>query len=446
MWPNGEWVAGLAATAAVLVAAALGLSAGFVDPVALALVTGATAIALGAALLPPGRSQGGSSTAAVFVLALGLVIGVAHHLVFTPRIAVAAARTPAFQVAVATCAAVLATYAWTSAPRSVRLARFVVLTALLAVIGALVILAAPVPRIDVWHLQQGGALELAAGNNPYAASYPNIYGPRTRFIDPSLLNADGRRITAFPYTPLTLLLDVPGAIVGDVRWSLLAAVLASAWLIRALGRGSTASELAAILVLLQPQGFWVVERAWTEPFSLVTILVAALLIARARGWVMPAAALGVAAASKQYMPLLVTPLWLTVPADRRWPALGVAGVSVAALMLPFLAWHPAGFVRGLVEYQVLQPFRPDALSWPALAVQLGGPVLASWAAFVFAAALRAVAAQRSPTPGQAFLAGAASWTAFVLFSKQAFCNYYWLSVGLLCAAASLVSAPPRRAD
>jgi hypothetical protein len=304
-----------------------------------------------------------------------------------------------------------------------------------------VIRGAPTPRIDVWHLQQLGALALSEGRNPYAAAYPNIYGPRTPFLDPSLLSADGLFVTAFPYTPLTVLLDVPGALAGDVRWTLLAAALASAWLVRLLGRGSTASELGGALLLLQPQGLWVIERSWTEPIALVTLLLAALAISRARGWLWPGVALGLALSSKQYAPLLVAPLWLAVPPPARWRALTSAALVAAAIALPFLLADPVGLVRGLVEFQLRQPFRPDALSWPAMVLQLGGPLLPTWPAFPIAAAALAATVRRVVSPGQALLAGAAAWIAFVLFNKQAFCNYYWLAVGLLAAAAAALVAP-----
>jgi hypothetical protein len=335
------------------------------------------------------------------------------------------------------CAAVVATFAWTGAPRSVRLARFALLTVLVGVLGVLVIRSVPAPRIDVWHLQQLGALQLAEGRNPYATAYPNIYGPRTPFIDPSLLSPDGLSITAFPYTPLTLLLDVPAALGGDVRWALLIASLASAWLIRALGRGTSVAELAGALLLLQPQGLWVLERSWTEPFALVTILAAAWTVSRVPGWIGPGVALGVAASSKQYAPLMAAPLWLAMRPPLRGRALAAAVATAAALALPFIAWDAPALVRGVLEFQLRQPFRPDALSWPAGVLKLGGPLLPTWPAFILAAAALVSIGPR-PSVKLALVGGASAWIAFVLFNKQAFCNYYWLAVGLLCAAAAMV--------
>ena len=121
-------------------------------------------------------------------------------------------------------------------------------------LAATVILASPSPGIDVWEIQQRGAEGLLSGRNPYSLPYVNIYGPGTPFLDPALLTPDGRFITAYPYMPLVLLLDVPGAMLGDVRWTMLAALAASAFLIRWLGKGSVEAELAGALLLLQPAG------------------------------------------------------------------------------------------------------------------------------------------------------------------------------------------------
>lgn len=440
---GGGSAAELVAAAAVLLTAALGVSAGFLDHAALLLTTVATALATIAARRVALPTSTGGHVAAAAILSVGLAVSVLRHLQ-PVGVAVAAGGTTEYRVVVVAAAVVLASYAWCAAPRSIRRLRFPAILALVAVLGALAIAASPAPRIDVWHYQRLGVAALLHGDNPYGVGYPNIYGPGTRFIDPSLLSPDGRWVTAFPYTPLTLLADLPGALAGDVRWSLLVAALLAACLVRALGKGSIVSELAGALLLLQPQGIWVLERSWTEPLALATTLAGALVVAKARAWIGPGVALGLAAASKQYAPLLVAPLWLTLGPPRRWRSLAVAAAITAASLLPFAVWDAAGLVRGLLEFQIRQPFRPDALSWPAMVLQLGGPQLPSWPAFAVAVLVLAVAAWHTTSVGQALLASAAAWTAFVLLSKQAFCNYYWLSVGLLCGCVALVTTAPLR--
>jgi hypothetical protein len=173
---------------------------------------------------------------------------------------------------------------------------------------------------------------------------------------------------------------------------------------------------------------------------LATILIAVLAVTATRGWLAAGLGLGLAASSKQYVPLILAPLWLSLPSSRRWRALAVAVAGVAALLAPFVALNSRGVVLGLWEFQLRQPFRSDALSWPAIVQQLGGPVLPTWLAFLIGFGVLAVATGRGATPARALVAGATAWAAFVAFSKQAFCNYYWLTIGLLCASAAMSSA------
>ena len=239
-----------------------------------------------------------------------------------------------------------------------------------------------------------------------------------------------------------------------MRWSSLALVLFSAWGIRRLGRGSRLAELAAILVLVQPRALFVLELSWTEP-AVLAAMVAVLLAVD--GWrraaenerlgsrigaagIAAGIAAGVAMASKQYAALLLLPLLFTTPPRGRWRAAVAAVATVAALIGPFLLWDPVAFYRGVVAFQIAQPFRPDALSWLAAAVSLGGPVLPVWPAFLLGAGVLAVGTRRELSLDQGVLTGAAAWLTLLVFNKQAFCNYYWLAVCLLCAATALGSA------
>lgn len=441
-------VPGLVAGAAVLLALSLAISGGTLDPYALALVTVSGGAAFVAARSGLQGEPSAATRALVVLLSFGIAASLVHDLLFLPGVLVDPARLGGFRPGVVAIALVLASYFWRRAPAWVQRFRFPAIVLGAAGLGAIVILASPAPGIDVWRLQQGGALSLLSGGNPYRTLYPNLYGPGTALIDPSLLSPDGRFIIANPYMPLMLLLDAPGAGLGDVRWTMLAAVTIAALLIRRLGRGSIEAELAGAFFLVQPQAFFVLELSWTEPVVLAAILLVVLTVARVRDtaaregegratWLIPGIAGAVAASSKQYAPLLLLPLLFALPARDRIKAAAVAVGGTLLLLAPFLAWDPAALLRGIVEFQILQPFRPDALSWPAAIVALGGPTLPSWPAFLLAGATLAATLRWTVSPGQGVLAGTATWIAFVAFNKQAFCNYYWLAVGLLCAAVAL---------
>jgi hypothetical protein len=443
--PASTTPAVLTALAAVALATALAVSSGLLELRALGLVTAAAGAAFAAARVGLATEPASRTRAPAVALALGIAGSLVHDFVFLPGATVDPARLGAFRPVLVAAGIVLASLAWRRAPGWLVLGRFPVLVLLATALGAIVILASPAPGIDVWQYQQRGALALLSGHNPYGIRYRNPYGPGTPLIAPSLLTADGRFVLANPYPPLSLLAVAPAAALGDVRWAMLAAVAAAAFLVWRLGRGSLEAELAAALLLLQPQAFLVLELAWTEPLALSVLLLAILAARRTTtpgagrlAWLPAGLAAGLAAASKQYVPLLLLPLLPVLPTEIRIRAAAVAVGAVLAVMLPFVAWDPGGFWRSVVEFQVRQPFRADALSWPAAIVALGGPPLPSWPAFLLAGLALAATMRRTLTPAQAVLSGASAWLAFVAFNKQAFCNYYWLAVGLLCAAVALL--------
>lgn len=442
------WVA-----AAVLIAGALAHSYGTYHPLSLAAVTLATALAVVTLLSRRAAAEAWRSRWTDALLAVGVVGSLAHDALFLPGILVDPARLGAFRPTLGVIALLLATHLWVSPPAVVTRLRFPLVVGGWVVLAGAVLYASPHPTIDVWLYQQGGALALLEGSNPYAFVFRNPYGPETTVIARELLTPDGRGIVALPYPPLTILLDLPAAALGDVRLAYVLATAAGAFLIRALGRGTRTAELAATLLLLQPATFMVMELAWTEPVVLSAVCGAALLasrreplIARAPGmarpgssWILLGLVGGVALASKQYTPLLLLPFLILVEPGRRWRVAGVAAAVCAATYLPFLLWDSKALWRSMVTFQLVQPFRPDALSWPAAVVSWGGPQLPPWPAFVAAAGVATVAVLRANSAAWAIAGGAAAWLILVIGNKQAFCNYYWLGAGLLCAAAAAAS-------
>jgi hypothetical protein len=169
-------------------------------------------------------------------------------------------------------------------------ARFFLLLACFAIMGVVVVRASPTPWIDVWHFQQGAASTLLHGGDPYAATYPDVYGTwSSRFYASEILR--GGRVAAFPYSPLTILADVPGfAALGDVRYSLLALMIGSAWLLARALPGAT-GELAALLILFQPRAFFVLEQGWTEPLVMFCFALTLFAVARHAHWALAGGAL-----------------------------------------------------------------------------------------------------------------------------------------------------------
>src|SRR6267143_2643885 len=314
-----------------------------------------------------------------------------------------------------TALVVLATYLGVHLHASLIRARFLILLACYAVLAVVVIRASPKPWIDVWVFRQAAADALLRGFSPYSVSYPDIYGPRVPWAYPPQL-LHGGRVVAFPYLPLTVLLDAPAfALLGDVRYTLVALTIAAAWLFARAVPGSL-GELAALLVL----------------FCFALTIHA---IARREHWAMAGAALGLLAASKQYSPYLVVPLAFALP--RR--ALLVAAAVVITVLGPFVMSDPAGFWRGTVGFLVHAPFRTDSLSLSALAVRLFGAGAQPFAVagMLVGAVVLALCIRRNPGLPMACAAAAASFAVVLIWSKQSFANYWWLCSGLLAMAGAL---------
>jgi uncharacterized membrane protein len=230
---------------------------------------------------------------------------------------------------------------------------------------------------------------------------------------------------------------------------LLAAQLGIAAVLFELCRGaghplSTALAIAS-LHLLHARGLFMLEQAWTDSLPALAFLTVVLLIQRRRSrWF--GVALGVYVAAKQYS-VVALPLLLGHGrfAAKAW----VEAMAVAiAITLPFVLWSPTDFVSDVVLFQLRQPFRPDALSLPALVAWATG-----WRApgvLALVAATGALACTRSRldagSPQSLLpLSAALVFMTFFLFAKQAFCNYYYF-VGVLILGAAALLEPVGRAE
>jgi hypothetical protein len=430
----------LCALAAVVLALALQIGSGMYDERALALTVMAGAVTAAAALWLRRGAPPEPAFPAQAILGAGCAWGLACQFLGNPTFyADQRALQGGFRWLALTALLLLSAYLCVHLRASLVKARFLLLLACFAVMGIAIIRASPRPWVDVWTLQQGASEALQRGLDPYSGTYPNIYGNLTgKMYSAELLS--GGRLAAYPYPPLTILTDVPGHLFfGDVRYSLLALMILGAWAMARVGQGAS-GELAALFVLYQPRTFFVLEQSWTEPLVLACFALAVLALARGRlTWA--GVALGLLAASKQGSPYLLVPLAFALPAGRRGKPIAIAAGVALAVMLPFALWDIHGFIRGVVRMQLLQPFRDDSLSLPALIAHLrpGDYSLLAVVGLLLGALLLALCLRKNPTLLQAVAAAAAAWFGVLLFYKQPFCNYYWLCVGLLCATVAVRS-------
>jgi hypothetical protein len=299
-------------------------------------------------------------------------------------------------------------------------------------LGVWLIRTAPNPEVDVFEFQQKSSAALLKGRNPYELKARNIYGPSALY-GPGMVK-DGHLTFGNPYPPLTTLLATLGYLLaGDVRYAHLAAITLGGALM-AYMHSSRIAALVACLYLFTPRVFFVLEQSWTEPF-VVLLLAATVFCASHQRKLLPIA-LGLLLASKQYVVLAVPAAFLLLHAPVGWGALLRLYVqaSIVALLvtLPFLLWNAQEFMANVVWLQWYQPFRKDALSYLVLYARFA-PVPPQWIVLVPLIPTVLLTLWRNPRTPAGF-AGAIALIFFVFFafSKQAFCNYYFLVLGALC--------------
>jgi hypothetical protein len=297
----------------------------------------------------------------------------------------------------------------------------------------------PAPHMDVWWAQQSGLEALAQGRSPFSSRFPDIY-EGTAWYPPGM--RDGAWIdVGFPYPPLVVLAALPGYLLaGDIRFTYAVAVTLAGLLIAHL-RATRTAALAGLLFVFSPRIFYFVESGWSEPVAILA-LAAAVFCAVRRPRAVPLA-LGLAAVSKQTMPILLclVPLLRDRLRDVRGrPLLLLAFLAGPVLSLIAVLPDLDGFLRSNVRFPAELPLRRDVLSYPAmLANELGiastslGVVLGFGLA---AAAITAMLRWAPRTP--AVFAGACGlvFLVFFAFNKYAACNYYFLPIAAFCCAVA----------
>lgn len=313
------------------------------------------------------------------------------------------------------------------------------LVAAFCFVGAWMVRTSPAPFIDVYVFQKDASAELLAGRNPYAMTYPDIYGNSPFYGEG--LSVNGRLQFGFPYFPLSLLLALPGQVWGgDYRYAQIAASALGALLLM-LARPGRWSRVAAALYLFTPRAFFVVEQGWTDPFvvfGLGASVFAAVRFPKALPYV-----LGLFLAVKQYLVFAAPAVWLLLPRplDRK-EALRFVGKVVgvaAAVTLPFALWDFKAFWHSVVALQTLQPFRTEALSYLAWWHSQGHDKPSTAWAFVMALVGLGVGLWKLPrTPSGYAATCVLAYVLFFAFNKQAFCNYYAFVIGACAIAAGSI--------
>lgn len=312
------------------------------------------------------------------------------------------------------------------------------------VLSSAMILAEEPITFDVVVFQDIGTEALLDGSNAYSARYPDIYPPElsSRFYSPGV-SVDGYLTRGFPYPPVSLLAAVPGQLLGDVRIGHRAAIALTALLILAVGRNGHRSRIGAALFLTLPGSVFMTLGGWTEAF--VAAALAGVVLAYRRRSTMTHFVFGLFLFMKQYG-VLFAPLWALVVENEPAPVRDrvrrlVIGVSPwFVISIGFALWDVPAFIRSAITWQFIQPLRDDSLSLLVWFTETFGelPRLITLVAPVLVAVGSvALVIRRSPRSPAGLAAGVALvMMSFVLLSKQAFLNYYFLVVASAALALS----------
>ncbi len=436
--------------AAVLLGAALQRNNGFYDPAAVVGVVAALVCAWAALALPralaavvPDRDDLVRALLTAAVLAqLAVILRAPIGMYF-------AAPMPdqhAGFVAGLAVAAVCALAAFTNL-RGVRLAAAAGLLGVAVLLGARTYQGSPRPAIDVITVHDEAFAALARGESPFSMTFPDLYDGQQAFYPPGMVE-DGRVLYGFPYPPLSLLMTWPGHVLGDFRWSELAAWVLAGAATMAAARVSGLAALAVALWLFTPRAFFSLEQAWTEPLALVWLGAALLAATRGRR-VTAAICIGLAAATKQYLVLAVPLVHLLDANDepQPWRTTLIAVAAAAVVTVPGLLADPQGFFTSVVTVQLREVLRYDALSLAVTYAQAAGAPMPGVVYVVLVLAATWAAARLAPRGVGGFAAAlAVTLLTTFAFGKKAFCNYYVCVIAVLAMAIAVarvgVSALP----
>ncbi len=307
--------------------------------------------------------------------------------------------------------------------------------------------------LDVFVFQHDACAALLHGHNPYAMTFRNLYPDNSPYYGAGM-SQHGRLQFGYVYMPLTLILTLPGFLLGDVRFSQVVAIALSALFIAGL-RPRAEKALLGALFLWSPVVFFVSFLSWTDPFCVLTLCFVFFCTRRRPSW-LPLAC-GLFLVSKQYALLALPLLWLlapltTLPTNLNgqsstrspmkpnsedswatfWRFLGKTLTVSALVTLPLALWNFHAFFYSTMQLQFHQPFRRDSLSFMAIWFNLSRELLPWWLPFGLTLLTLIWTLRRMPRNEAGFLAAMSLvFLVFFAFNKQAFVNYYYFVIGAL---------------
>ena len=201
------------------------------------------------------------------------------------------------------------------------------------------------------------------------------------------------------------------------------------------GRGAL---LATYIFLFMPRLYYVLEQSWTEPLVLLLAVAVVWCAIHRPNWKFLAQ--GLMIASKQYMVFLFPLIFLLIPRGspkRVW--LRSSGWVVGSAFVGYGSsgiLELSGFLLGCWSGTVVPGFQKSMLEFCFCVCRCVWSISIPVAPFYYSgrSPFLILAVWRALTGRFRFRPGVGVGTVLRVFSKQAFCNYYFLVVGLFCCA------------
>lgn len=347
------------------------------------------------------------------------------------------------------CAAILIALAFLGKRRETPAPVFIYIPLIvISIIGAkaLMILSAPAPGIDVFHLVTRAGNNLIHGVNPYDFTY-------------DLRQSCGCLFDHFNYLPMAFIAPLPFRLfLGDVRFAYVAFELISAWGLFILAKRFLPESAAAtcyaipLIMLVNPIHSFILESAWVEPIMVMFLVLFAVMFSDEKHHKYGAIFVGLLLATKQYA-FLCLPLLFRL---RRfsWQHWLITAATTAVIVVPFYLWSPVDFMGDLFGYYVKYEPRYDAVTFISmirnefydLELWVRGLVNNLYLAYSLVALPAAIFFaftfwRQGETLSEYFVAFSYLLLAFFMFSKMGFANYDYLIGAMLLIAAA--ASPPK---
>jgi len=292
-----------------------------------------------------------------------------------------------------------------------------VVVGVMAAAGVALLISSRHPTIDTWVMLQAATHGLSHGHDIYTVRFTTHYVNR---VSNHFTYLPGSAVALWPFN----------AVLGDVRYGLLAAMVLTALILIRLSRSSDGALVASLFVLY-PRLLFGLEQSWADPLSLLGLCVTGWAVVRnRRGWAMVAFAFVLVCKPYNWMLLPLAALWK----DFGWRRSAASAGGALAFMSPWMAANFHAFVSGAITLNLDLPLRLDSDSLYTTIV-LHGHNPGAWLPAVVVLVAIAVAAWRLRRDAFGFFTGAALAVAcFDLFDRLSFFNEWEFAAGLVLAA------------